>query len=189
MKLGSHMTKEHKAKLSVAHMGQIMSPETRAKLSEAMKGKTSWHKGIPTPIDVRAKLSASLKGRPKSFEMRARISATMTGRVISIETRARMSAAMKGRTISPEWRARLSVAHWKGGSKVSNRKQGAKHRLLGFNPLNSWFLGCEGHHINSRDVIYIPERLHESVKHNQYTGKGMDKMNALAGQFLTEDWT
>jgi len=151
MELGSHMTVEHKAKLSLAHMGQIMSPETRAKLSVSHKGKTTWSKGIPVPESVRAKISASLRGRPKS----------------------------------PETLAKL----WKGGPQVSGRKRGAKRRLLGFNPLNSWFVGCEGHHINPRDVIYLPRKLHRSIWHSQYTGQGMAAMNSLAGQFLTEDWT
>jgi hypothetical protein len=69
------------------------------------------------------------------------------------------------------------------------RKHNAKHRTLGFTPLNSWFSGCEGHHINKSDVIYLPRKLHRSISHNQWTGRNMDKINALAGQYLTEDWT
>lgn len=73
--------------------------------------------------------------------------------------------------------------------KAAGRKHSAKHRLLGLIALNSWFVGCEGHHINNRDVIYIPRKLHRSIYHNQYSGRGMAEMNALAGQYLTEDWT
>jgi hypothetical protein len=65
----------------------------------------------------------------------------------------------------------------------------SRRRVLGFNPLNSPFTGCEGHHINDHDVIYIPKVMHKSVWHNVFTGKNMDKINALAGAFLTEDWT
>lgn len=69
------------------------------------------------------------------------------------------------------------------------RKHEAKRRVFGFNPLNSPFPGCEGHHPNKTDVIYEPKKLHRSVYHNQWTGKGMVEANALAGQYLTEDWT
>jgi len=70
-----------------------------------------------------------------------------------------------------------------------NRRRKAKRRVLGFHPLNSPFPGCEGHHINPQDVIYIPKKLHLSVRHNIWTGKNMDTMNALAGQYMTEGWT
>jgi hypothetical protein len=69
------------------------------------------------------------------------------------------------------------------------RRHQAKHRTLGFNPLNSFFVGSEGHHINQSDVIYIPKAMHQSVRHNIWTGRNMEKINALAGAYLTEDWT
>lgn len=72
---------------------------------------------------------------------------------------------------------------------MSSRRGKAKRRVLGFIPLNSWFVGCEGHHINKSDVIYLPRKLHRSIWHNQWTGQGMAEINALAGAFLTEDWT
>lgn len=126
----------------------------------------------------------------------------LAGCVRSPETRAKMSVAKMGnthnlgRSVSLETRAKISFSetgeigkNWKGGPQVSRRKRYAKRRVLGFIPLNSWFLGCEGHHINKTDVIYLPRKLHRSVSHNQWTGRGMTQMNALAGAFLTEDWT
>jgi hypothetical protein len=110
-------------------------------------------------------------------------------RVITPETREKLSKANKGKVLSPEIRAKMSMGHWKGGVAVSWRKKKAKRRLLGFNPLNSWFPDCEAHHINPNDVIHVPRVLHQSVRHNQYTGQGMTEMNALAGAFLAEDWT
>lgn len=71
---------------------------------------------------------------------------------------------------------------------IIQRKASAKRRTLGFNPLNSPFPGCEAHHINPLDVIHMPKVLHRSIYHNQNTGQGMAQMNALAGQYLTEDW-
>lgn len=142
-----------------------------------------------------------------SLETRAKISAEHMGHAVSLETREKMSANMSvillgntrclGNHASPETRAKMSLSagkgplhwRWKGGLAVWQRKQSAKRRLLGFNPLNSWFPGCDAHHINNDDVIYVPHDLHSSIRHNQYTGKGMAAMNALAGAFLTEDWT
>jgi hypothetical protein len=74
-------------------------------------------------------------------------------------------------------------------ARIIRRRRNAKRRTLGFTALNSPFLGCEGHHLNKTDVIYEPKKLHRSIYHNQWTGKGMVEANALAGAFLTEDWT
>lgn len=72
---------------------------------------------------------------------------------------------------------------------MAGRAHAKRKRSLGFVPLNSYFVGSEGHHINSNDVIFIPKTMHRSIAHNVFTGRNMDKMNALAGQYLTEDWT
>lgn len=70
-----------------------------------------------------------------------------------------------------------------------NRKsQARRRRQLGFNPLNEYFEGSEFHHLmcdlngNPHDGIgiYIPAKLHQSVRHNGVTGKGMDEINKLA---------
>lgn len=91
------------------------------------------------------------------------------------------------KAINPE-RYKETSAAWRKTpqGKETLRRGIAKHRLLGWNPLNSWFIGSDGHHINKEDVIYIPVVLHDSVKHNVWTGKNMDKINALAVQYLTD---
>jgi hypothetical protein len=164
-------------------------------------GQVAWNKGIPMIFspETCAKISAAKMGHIVTLETCARISTAQMGRIQSPETRAKMSVAHMGRKPLPETRAKISVAKrgktgplhntWKGGSQVSNRKQKAKRRLLGFNPLNSPFPGCEGHHINKDDVIYEPKKLHRSVPHNVWTGRGMVEANALAGQYLMEYWT
>lgn len=88
----------------------------------------------------------------------------------------------------PEKGARLDHASYWTNSEWT-RRENVRRSTLGFKPLNSPFAGCEAHHINKQDVIYIPKAMHRSIYHNQWTGKGMDKINALAGAFLTEDWT
>ena len=135
---------------------------------------------MPTGIYVRtdeakANMSIAQKGRIFSTESRAKMSEAGTGRLISSETRMKISEhnGMKGKLgiLSP---------YWKGGPIVTWHKRNAKRRLLRFNPLNSWFPGSVGHHLNSQDVLYIPKKLHRSVYHNQHTGQGMEQMNVLA---------
>lgn len=138
-------------------------------------------------------------GTHMTNELKARISASMMGRSPSPATRVKLSAANKGQKKSPETRKKMSVAqtgkigplspHWKGGRLTTQRKSQSKRRAPGFNALNSWFVGCESHHINLSDVIYIPEATHQGVCHDIWTGRNMDKINALAGAYLTEDWT
>ena len=74
--------------------------------------------------------------------------------------------------------------NWKGGKRMSNAKMHAKRREFGFNPLNNPFIGCEGHHINFDDVIFITKELHRSISHNNFTGKNMKEINKLAFKFM-----
>jgi hypothetical protein len=67
---------------------------------------------------------------------------------------------------------------------ASYRKHTAKRRLLGFIALNGSFPGCEGHHVDNEQVIYMPKELHRSVYHRQSDGRGMEQINAVAYNFL-----
>ena len=64
------------------------------------------------------------------------------------------------------------------------RKHNAKRRSLGFVPLNSFFEGSEAHHINKKEVIFIPKSLHQSLYHNLETGENMEVINSLALNYL-----
>ena len=50
--------------------------------------------------------------------------------------------------------------------------------------LNSRFNNSSFHHLSKSLGIYIPTKLHRHIDHNLKTGKHMDKMNALALQYL-----
>lgn len=54
----------------------------------------------------------------------------------------------------------------------------------GFKPINRRFEGSRMHHVDNERVIYIPKKLHESVRHNLKTGAGMNRINSLAWKFL-----
>ena len=68
--------------------------------------------------------------------------------------------------------------------KIARIQSNAKRRQLGFIPLNVWFEGSEGHHIDGERVIYIPKVLHRSVWHSINLGINMDKINRLAFNYL-----
>ncbi|MCK4648593.1 hypothetical protein KAT51_03625 [bacterium] len=72
---------------------------------------------------------------------------------------------------------------------AEDRKMNARRRGLGleFEPLNEWFPGAEGHHINTKQIIYIPKELHKSVWHNITSGKNMEEINKLAFEWLDHE--
>lgn len=177
---GTQMTAEHRAKLSAAGMGN--------------KNSLGFHPSRETRVQMSIAHAGKSKG-PCSLETRLKIAKAQMGKTPSLETRAKLSAAKMGNTNSlgwcpsPEHRAKIAAANWKGGRVITCKRFHAKRRALNFIPMNQPFSGCEGHHLNQSDVIYIPKELHRSVSHNVWTGRGMEKINALATGWLTEDWT
>lgn len=192
MRIRRRWTEEQKKSFSAICMGRKISPETRIKLSIA-------HTGLKVSLETRAKESIASKGRGHSPENRAKISATLRGHTVSPETREKLSKALKGRVQPEACRLALEAIHkasygegnprWSGGRRMAIARYYTRRKGLGFIPLNSWFAGAEGHHINKFDVIYIPRKLHRSIYHRQRDGRGMAEMNILAGKYLTEDWT
>jgi hypothetical protein len=67
--------------------------------------------------------------------------------------------------------------------RLQHAKAKAKHRTLGCTALNQPFVGSQGHHVDQDRILYIPTDLHRSVSHNIWTGRNMDKINALAYQW------
>jgi hypothetical protein len=59
-----------------------------------------------------------------------------------------------------------------------------KERGLGNEFLNEWFPGCETHHINKEEVVFIPRQMHEENLHCLETGEGMEVINQLALNFI-----
>ena len=64
-------------------------------------------------------------------------------------------------------------------ARINDNKHKAKRRCLGFIPLNDSFNESVGHHIDKEFVLYIPKELHK-IKHNVFTGEGMDRINEIA---------
>jgi len=82
-----------------------------------------------------------------------------------------------------QW-GKIYLKTWRKENPEKIAKYTHKRRKLGFIPLNKKFPHSHAHHINKIVVIYIPERMHQTHKHNVYTGVGMDKINFLAFNFL-----
>ena len=76
----------------------------------------------------------------------------------------------------------------KKGKQVKRKSNAKRRRNLGFHPLNEPIDGidCDGHHIDSENVIYIPRELHQSIPHNLQTGKNMFEINMNAFEFLKQ---
>lgn len=67
--------------------------------------------------------------------------------------------------------------------RVATTKCQCKRRKLGFIPINSRFIGSEGHHLDKEHVIYVPKILHKSVGHSIWTGLNMDSINDAVVQW------
>ena len=73
------------------------------------------------------------------------------------------------------------IERWR---EIERKVQSKRRRGLDFIPLNEWFEGCEAHHVDKERVIYIPKEIHQSIRHNVWTGENMDEINALAFNYL-----
>ena len=68
--------------------------------------------------------------------------------------------------------------------KIACRKHEGNRRQLGFIPLNSYFEGAHAHHIDKKQVIYVPAELHRNIPHSVSQNTNMEAINARALEFL-----
>ena len=97
------------------------------------------------------------------------------------EHRDEMLASM--RQYRKEHRDEKSVYN-KQWRELMRKHESKRQRSLGFVPLNEWFEGSEAHHIDRERVIYIPKEYHQGIRHNVWTGRNMDEINAVAFNYL-----
>lgn len=64
------------------------------------------------------------------------------------------------------------------------RHRDKRERNLGYIPLNKFFEGSEGHHLDRDYVIYIPTEVHHSIYHSVLKDINMDEINAVAFNYL-----
>ena len=96
-------------------------------------------------------------------------------------------AARKKDNQSDKGKARLRRYRQTDKSKETAKRHNSKHRGLSSISLNEPFENCHAHHIDEEHIIHIPAELHRSVTHNVFTGKGMEEINSIAFQYITEE--
>ena len=67
---------------------------------------------------------------------------------------------------------------------IARKGKNKRKRNLGFNPLNEFIKGLVAHHINRDDIIYMPEKIHQSIAHCLATGRNMKEINNYAMAYL-----
>lgn len=70
------------------------------------------------------------------------------------------------------------------GKETGQKHRATRHRELQYYPLNQSFVGSTGHHIDTKNVIHIPENIHTSIGHRQNNNKSMLKINLKAWDYL-----
>ena len=85
-------------------------------------------------------------------------------------------------------RERKAVQRWRKNNPDVVRKYKAERRGLERNCyyMNEYFDGSHGHHIDFETIIYLPNELHNSIKHCLKTGRGMAEINDKALEWLIE---
>lgn len=73
-------------------------------------------------------------------------------------------------------------------SKVREKMFAHAHRRrkLGYIPLNEPFEGADAHHIDFECIVYIPHKLHRSIRHCVWTDEKMPEINDKAFEWLIE---
>ena len=91
---------------------------------------------------------------------------------------------VKWKKENPGYDKKWQKEHPMAFRKIYAKANAKRKRALGFSPINEPFLGGNFHHFNKEGVICILAELHQSVKHNVFTGKGMYEINRLAFEWL-----
>lgn len=203
--IGKRKSENHRRKISEAkkgakspNYGKHLSLETRKKISEALKGDKSPLYGKKKSVEQRKKMSESRKGikrLPLTEETRKKISESKKG---NRNPNFGKPSPMKGKKHTEESKKKNAIAHrgklcaeknpsWKGGKKLAKARTRCKRKSLGFTPLND----CEnddwvGHHLDRKYVLYIPDKIHKSFKHNQENQESMNVINEKAINWYIE---
>jgi len=188
-----------------ANTGRPLSEEHKAKLADALRGRHQDEIKVPRICSICGKkYQPTGRGQKHCSECRAILhrqyqAESMVKRRVGYKSK---SCLMCGEEFVPTGRNHRYCPKCRAGAyfqdtrnwfathpdktKEIARKHQAKRRILGFVPLNKPFDGCEGHHVDKERVIYIPKELHQGVRHNVFTGKNMDAINARAFSYLLE---
>lgn len=73
-----------------------------------------------------------------------------------------------------------------GGRKLQKRSRIKRKLYFEFNLLNENFCGSSSHHIDFKNVIYIPKNIHKEINHSVLQKRNMEIINAIAFFFLIQ---
>ena len=131
--------------------------------------------------------------------MKARRS-NLDGRQLKYDKQWKINNPEKVKAWSNRWKKETNPKRYKETNSVRQKRYRLKHidqvriwkvkyqnkryREMGTIPLNKWFDGCEGHHVDKDHIIYIPIALHRSVWHNHKKQETLTLINAKAFEYL-----
>lgn len=90
----------------------------------------------------------------------------------------------KRKAISKKCNDSWSSKHPDRRRELDLRKRNKRCEIMSFNPINKYFPGSNGHHLNKDDVIYIPEELHKSIGHSVIHDRNMTEINNASFEWL-----
>lgn len=115
----------------------------------------------------------------------------MKGKTTSEETKKKQSESHKGHIAwnkGIEWLEFRGENHprWQGGRKISKRRsQNKRNRNLGFEEVNKLLQDDDvAHHVTKEFIVFVPEYINKSCKHNIWDGKNMDEVNFYTLNYL-----
>jgi len=85
----------------------------------------------------------------------------------------------------------LKYQHTLKGFLVLKKHKAKRYKELGYDVINEDKVmekGFVGHHINKRYVLFIPLEIHNSIRHNVFTGKNMEVINEQAIGWYTNNY-
>jgi len=170
-RIGTHPSKATSRKLSKANRKRYEKIEEREKTSNANR------KRFEDPKEREKNSNAMKKFHKEHPEVMEEHSKRMSG-----ENNPNFEGHWYGAQLSPRYGE--DSPHWTGGKEAYLERRLEHRRGLGFIPLNEWFKGSNGHHIDKEFVIFIPEEIHRVYHHKQSNKKSMKKINTVAWDFL-----
>ena len=131
--------------------------------------QTAWNRGKKMSDAARKNMSLAKKGIPRTLAEKANLSRIWKGK-----------------------RTGASNPRWKGGNRAHWARKHARRRQLGRDTLNEYFEGSDAHHIDQQHIIYIPTKLHDSVRHSLNKPETMERINCkvfcwLLGRIKEDD--
>ena len=70
------------------------------------------------------------------------------------------------------------------GKIIAAKIYSKRQRELGFQPLNDYFENSNAHHLDKKNVIHIPSKLHKVYCHRQNNEESMKNINLKAWDFM-----